>query len=145
MKSFYLLSSIGIASLLCTSSLKAEPIIPQGAPGLPSTYADCLSHKGCSEELGGMQCLIKANVAEPWQNLCEDLKACETKHSEDEYGWRECIDDSQGKYQQAINPDAALGIAPFQGQQLPVKTDKSGSYYRLRDGGKGFENAEVGD
>jgi len=152
MKSFYLLSSIGIAALLSLSPLKAEKIIPQGHPGLPSTYKQCLSMKGISEENGGMQSLIDGGgetgagpVSQAWQELCEALQACEVKHSEDEYGWRECIFEAQGQYQQATNPDAALGLTPYQGEKLPVNTNEADSHYEKFDNNhKGYFNADVG-
>ena len=143
MKSLYLLSSIGIVTLLCGSSAKAEYITPKGAPGLPSTYAKCLSMKGCSKETGGLQCLMHAKVEGPWQDLCESLQMCEKEHSGDEAGWRECIDEAQGTYEKATEPAAAMGLEPYQGQQLPVSTDESGSHYeQFAPDHKGFKNAQ---
>lgn len=145
MKSLYLLSSIAVANLFCTTPLNAMSagITPKGAPGLPSTYAECLSKKNCSEELGGMQCLIAAQVDEPWQDLCEALQLCDKNQSGDEAGWRECIDNAQGTYEKATEPGAAMGLELYQGQKLPVSTDESGAHYEQFDPEhKGFMNAQ---
>lgn len=142
MKSLYLLPSIGVITLLSMTALQAN-VIPKGAPGLPSTYAECLAKKGCSEARGGLQCLANAGVDNAWQDLCEHLKMCEDGHSGDEANWRECIDDAQGAYERATQPEAAMGIEPYQGKVLPVGTDESGSHYEQFDPEhKGYMNAQ---
>lgn len=144
MKSLYLLSCIGVATLSCPSLLKAEPIIPELHTGLPSTYEDCLAKKGCSEASGGIECLIRSAVPQAWQDLCEDLKKCESEESDDNIGWDICIGKAQGHYQEAINPAAAAGRVPHAGEELPVHTIKEEAHYRFLNNHKGYFNAEVG-
>lgn len=128
MKSLYLLSSIGIATLLSTTPVKAEGVIPHGAPGLPTTYAEAMENP-------------RAGAA--WQQLAEALKICQDEHSEDNLGWKECIDTAQGEYEKATNPAVAEGVEPFQGEILPVGTKEADSDYKNKGPDhKGFMNAQ---
>ena len=120
-----ILTSVSVVMLACMTNAHAG-LIPSINPSLPKTYNQCLK-TGASPS--ACQALLSAPVN------------CQTKHSQDEEAWRDCLAAAEGAFHQSIAKGPST--EPYAGEILPVGTKESESdYWKKGPEHKGWNEAE---
>ena len=102
-------------------------VTPQFSPDIPKTYNQCI-------KTGASPAACQA--------LLEAPHKCETKHSQDEDDWIECLAEAEANYYKSIG--VAATSEPYLGESLPVSTNTADATYEYPadDERKGFLQAK---